>query len=215
MVLNYKGIDYKTEWTEFPDVKPKMQSFGLAPNDPNSPGYFTDYSIPTIKYADGTRQMDSWPIAHELEKRYPTPSLRLDDPIVVRVRDHMLLFLRPLMPFWLPNVPLLLNKRSADFFYESRERAFGMSVQEYERISANEACWEKVVGPAKEVGNWLRNNEGPFFLGETVSYADFIFVASLQFFKRVDENVYKRFLALDPAFPKVYDACKQWLEKED
>jgi hypothetical protein len=26
LILNYKGIDYKTEWVEFPDVEPKMKS---------------------------------------------------------------------------------------------------------------------------------------------------------------------------------------------
>lgn len=26
LILNFKGIDYKTEWVEFPDVEPKMKS---------------------------------------------------------------------------------------------------------------------------------------------------------------------------------------------
>lgn len=26
LILNYKGIDYKTEWVEFPDIEPKMKS---------------------------------------------------------------------------------------------------------------------------------------------------------------------------------------------
>lgn len=37
----------------------------------------------------------------------------------------------------------------------------------------------------------------------------------LHFFKRVDEDVFKRYMALDDAFPKVYSACEQWLEKLD
>jgi hypothetical protein len=26
LILNFKGIDYKTEWVEFPDIEPKMKS---------------------------------------------------------------------------------------------------------------------------------------------------------------------------------------------
>lgn len=48
-----------------------------------------------------------------------------------------------------------------------------------------------------------------------VSYADFIFVSMLHFLKRVDEHVFKRYMELDEAFPKVYSACEQWLEKQD
>jgi hypothetical protein len=46
-------------------------------------------------------------------------------------------------------------------------------------------------------------------------YADFIFVSLIEMIKRLDENFLGRFLALDPAFPKVYEASKQWLERDD
>jgi hypothetical protein len=39
MVLNFKGIDYKTEWVEYPDLMPTLKGIGLDPNDPNSTGY--------------------------------------------------------------------------------------------------------------------------------------------------------------------------------
>lgn len=48
-----------------------------------------------------------------------------------------------------------------------------------------------------------------------VSYADLIFVSMLEFFKRVDEDVFKRYMTLDEAFPKVYSACEPWLAKQD
>jgi len=49
----------------------------------------------------------------------------------------------------------------------------------------------------------------------TVSYADFILVSMLHFVKRANEDVYKKLMALDDALPKIYEASKQWLEKED
>jgi hypothetical protein len=32
--------------------------------------------------------------------------------------------------------------------------------------------------------------------------------------KRLDKEKFERFVALDSAFPKVYEASKQWLEKD-
>lgn len=111
---------------------------------------------------------DSWPIAHELEKRYPSPSLHLDDPIVAKVRDHIVNIMKPLTGFFIPKVPVvLLNKPSADYFYETRKEKFGMPLSEVEKSMATQENWEKARVPAKEAGDWLREKGGPFFLGET------------------------------------------------
>jgi hypothetical protein len=112
MVLNYKKVDHKTEWVEYPDLAPKFKALGIPPNPKDAPGYFADYTSPTIKYDDGTYQMDSWPIAHELERRYPSPSLHLDDPVVLQIRDQINQVVMPIMPLVMPKVALLLNKRS-------------------------------------------------------------------------------------------------------
>lgn len=168
MVLNYKKIDYVTEWIEYPDVKPKLSGFGIPPTPEDAPGRFTDYSIPAIKYVDGSYQMDSWPIAHSLEKQYPTPSLHLDDPIVVKIRDHVAAMLGPLVPLVIPKVPrAVLTKPSAEYFYKTREESFGKPLEQVEKDANVEECWEAAKAPAKETGDLLRKNGGPFFLGET------------------------------------------------
>ena len=168
MILNYKKVDYVTEWVEYPDVAPKLKALGIPPNPEDAPGRFSDYSIPAIKYADGSYQMDSWPIAHSLEKQYPNPSLHLDDPIVLKIRDHIGLMMRPIVPLVIPKVPrVLLNKPSADYFYETREKSFGKHLDQVEKDADVEQCWEAAKAPAKETGDLLRKNGGPFFLGET------------------------------------------------
>jgi hypothetical protein len=48
-----------------------------------------------------------------------------------------------------------------------------------------------------------------------VSYADFNFVAFLHFLKRVDVEVFERFIAFDQGFATIYDASKEWLKKDD
>lgn len=166
MILNFKGIDYKTGWIEYPDIKATLQSFGIAPNDPNGPGFFGEYTSPAIKYANGQYEMDSWPIAHKLEQLYPSPSLHLDNPIVVQIRDHVAKLVGPLRPHIIPKVPLILNERSQVYFYETREKAFGKPLPEVAK-DASESGWESAKVAAKEAGDLLRQHSGPFFLGET------------------------------------------------
>jgi hypothetical protein len=168
MVLNYKKIDYTTDWVEYPDLAPKFKALGIPPNPKDAPGYFTDYSSPAIKHANGAYQMDSWPIAHELEKQHPTPSLHLDDPIVVQVRDHIPEMMGPLRALLIPQVPVvLLNKPSADYFYDTREKMFGKKLEQVEKDANVDECWEQAKAPAKEAGDLLRKNGGPYFLGQT------------------------------------------------
>ncbi|KAH7414085.1 hypothetical protein DE146DRAFT_16744 [Phaeosphaeria sp. MPI-PUGE-AT-0046c] len=216
MVLNYKKIDYKTEWIEYPDVEQTFKAYGIPPNDPDSIGYHFAYSCPTIRFPSGTYMQDSWPLAHELEKLYPSPSLHLSDPIVPLVRDQIAEIMKPLVGFFIPRVPVeLLSERSAAYFYETRKKRFGMDLAEVGRTMATADKWEEGRAPCKKVGEWLREKEGPFFLGETVSYADFIFVGMLHMIKRIDEGLFKKFCEFDPAFEKLYEACGEWLQKDN
>jgi hypothetical protein len=50
---------------------------------------------------------------------------------------------------------------------------------------------------------------------KAVSYADFILVSMMHFIKRVSEDHFKKLMSLDDAFPKLFEASKQWLERED
>jgi hypothetical protein len=50
----------------------------------------------------------------------------------------------------------------------------------------------------------------------TVSYADIVFVTFLRFLEHAEKKeLFERFLALDPAFGKVYEASKEWLKRAD
>ncbi|KAJ4380658.1 hypothetical protein N0V86_004019 [Didymella sp. IMI 355093] len=217
LILNFKGIDYKTEWVEFPDVEPKMKSLGLAPNPKDAPGYFADYSIPAIKYEDGSCQMDSWLIAHELEKRYPSPSLHLDDPVNIKIRDQISHILGPIFLQFLLTIPALLPERSQEYFYRTREAELGKPLSEVhkEALANAEEGWKKAEESLKEVADLLKKHEGPYFLGKTVSYADFIFVSALYFVKCISEEAYQRMLSLDPSISKVYEASEQWFTKDN
>ena len=48
----------------------------------------------------------------------------------------------------------------------------------------------------------------------SVSYADFVIVGMLHFFKVIDESIYDRVIKTEPECGKLYDACKPWLERD-
>ena len=211
LVLNYKGIDYETRWVEYPDLAPTMKSFALAPNSEGLP-----YTIPAVQLPDGTFYMDSRTIATELEHRYPSPSLRLDSPILKTVEALIPRLTTPLISVFMPKVPAgLLNPPSAEYFERTRVKRFGKTLSEMGRDSDEEKAWAQVEPPLKEMGDILKAEGGPFALGKTVSYTDFVIVSLLHYAKRVDEAVYERAVAIEPSLRIVYDASKQWLERDD
>jgi hypothetical protein len=110
--------------------------------------------------------MESWTIAHELEKRYPSPALELDDPIVVQMRDHVFKIIAPLYSHAAPKVVAVLNKPSAEYYYKANKEMIDTTLQEEEKGTTSD-YWEAARGPAKEAGDVVRKNGGPFFLGET------------------------------------------------
>jgi hypothetical protein len=130
------------------------------------PGYSKDYTSPAVKYPDGSYQMESWIIAHELEKRYPSPALELDDPIVVQMRDHIFKVIAPLYSHAAPKVVAVLNKPSAEYYYKINKEMVDATLQEEEKGTTSD-YWEAARGPAKEAGDVIRKSGGPFFLGET------------------------------------------------
>ncbi len=69
--LNFKGIPYKTEWLEYPDIKATLSAKESPPLD-GSDGF--PYTIPAVGLPDGRFVMNSRPIADELEKLKPEPS---------------------------------------------------------------------------------------------------------------------------------------------
>lgn len=46
-----------------------------------------------------------------------------------------------------------------------------------------------------------------------VSYADFILVSGMHAFKRA--GIFERWVEIEPACGRLYDASKQWLERDD
>ncbi|KAL9020062.1 MAG: hypothetical protein Q9185_002676 [Variospora sp. 1 TL-2023] len=218
LILNYKSIPYTTEWLEFADIAPHHKALSIPPNPeiPDLPKDFPSaYTIPTIHFLkDGTYMQDSGALARELEKRYPSPSLHLDTPQQAAIEALWSKMLPILLPAITPQIVAdLLTERSAAYFVETRERAFKIKMSDWEKIEADTA-WAEAAPALTGFGDVLREKGGPFVLGAEPSYADFIVVAVMQFMRAAGEGIFERFVGTDEALGRLYEASKQWLEKD-
>ena len=162
LLLNLKGIPYKTEWIEYPDLAPTLKSFGIPPNPEG-----TAYTSPTIRIGD-KYIMDSLKIATELEKQYPSPPLHVDSPLVSKVQNIVLGGIGSLRGVIMPRIPdKLLNQPSFDYWVASREAKYGMSLPQYAKEKGGDDAWEKAMPALKELGTILKAEGGPFVLGKT------------------------------------------------
>lgn len=163
--------------------------------------------------------MDSRPIATELDRLHPSPSLHLDSPVLPKVEALIPKAIRnPLLGLIMPRVPRnLLNESSAAYFETTRAERFGCSLSELEAKTSEEEAWKEAAPALREMAEPLEEGGGrggPFYLGPTVSYTDFVVVGALQFVKKVDERLFERIVGMEPALGKLYDACGRWLERD-
>lgn len=93
-----------------------------------------------------------------------------------------------------------------------------MSFADASRPEVIEKAWEGAEKGIKELSELLKlHSSGPYFLGEEVSYADFVVVAWLQFLQRIDKGgLFERFVTYDrEGFLGLFEACAQWLDRDD
>ncbi|KAL8811263.1 MAG: hypothetical protein Q9223_007566 [Gallowayella weberi] len=217
LVLHYKSLPYKTHWLEYPNVAPYLKSLSIPPNAEG-----TLYTIPAIHLPSSKSHprdehiMDSKAIAIALEKLYPNPPLYLDAPELAKVEELWPQVMKTMRGVFMPQTPrALLNDSSKVYFEETRKERFGMPLGDLEKEVGGEKAWEEVRPILETIGAVLKKKDGPFVLGETVSYADFVLVSAMQYLKRLGEGLYERFVQIEPAFGRLYEASKQWLERDD
>lgn len=182
--------------------------------------------------------MQSRAIAEELEKQFPnTPSLHLDAPVLKEVEDTLANLFDGLRPVIIPRAPRLLNPPSEEYFQRTRAIRYGMSLAEYEQSEkGGENAWKAAEPGFRKFADLLKqDSSGPFFLGNTralpnicplagllrisltgleASYADLLFLSTLQFVKETGQDVFDRALSHDGAFAALYKAGQPWLERD-
>ncbi|KAG9247709.1 hypothetical protein BJ878DRAFT_491420 [Calycina marina] len=209
LVLNYKKVDYKTEWVEYPDIASRLQDH-VVPNHPGT----TAYTLPALQ-GDRFHIMGSAAIASFLEGKFPEPSLHLS-PHIQEVETAVARIMQPTRGAWLLLVSNnLLNPKSKEYFDSTRGDSLGKTLEALHAEDGGEEAWIESLPKFKALGELLGKEGGPFVMGSTISYADFIILGWLQFFKTIDEALLKKVVDIEPALGKIYDAGNPWLERVD
>lgn len=173
-VLNYKKLPYKTVYLEFPDIEPEFKKLGIPPT--GAPGH-PPYTCPSIiDHSNNTPMTDSYAIAEYLDRTYPdTPKVFPPGTEALQAAFYAQIMpvIFPIIRFLLPNVPSTLNPASVEHFVSARRKVLGDMMIEpkgEERVKA----WEQVQAAFDTLYGWLSKSSGPYFMGNTVTFTDFV-----------------------------------------
>ena len=186
-VFNFKGIPYRTEWVEVPDIEPLSKKLGIKPTGQKKDGS-PYYTLPAIYDPEtGAALADSFAIAEYLENTYPkTPSVfpygsvafqKLFEPILVGN-------ICAAWPFVIPAVAAKLNPRSEEYL-RLREISYGGERVVVPSGDARTEEWGKFkkgmdIAYASLV---MTDKKGPYMMGDTISWSDFVLFGFLSFFR--------------------------------
>ena len=136
--------------------------------------------------------MDSLQIAETINTLHPSPPLKITSPqLTWFLENYATRIMTPFRGIYLPLVPRrLLADESVAYWYESKAKLVGKSVDEIEREEGGERAYERLAPVLREITAMLREDpSGPFFGGNEVGYVDFFWAGFLLFARRIGEDV--------------------------
>ncbi|KAF9240703.1 hypothetical protein BU15DRAFT_61367 [Melanogaster broomeanus] len=191
--LNIKGVPYKTEWVEYPDIEALAKKIG-APSTGAKPDGTPLYTLPIINDPNtGKVIADSFLIAEYLDATYPNGNTLFPPgtkPLFASLESGVVGALGGILMLQLALSCYGLNPASEKYFRETREAAFGMKIEEFSPESKREADLAKAKGDLAAVDGWLAKSDGKYVMGNTISYADGILAGWLIWIK-VTNGIWK------------------------
>jgi glutathione S-transferase len=162
--------------------------------------------------------MDSAAIATELESLYPVPSIHLETGLHEEIGPILGQIAGPLVPVFMPRLARdKLVESSVPWFQEARKQRFGVSLDELEQAKGSEQAWVAAQPGFEGLRSFLtihKQDEGPFVLGSQVSYVDYMLVSMVEAFRRIEDDLYEKFVSHDERLRDVHQACRKWLEDD-
>ncbi|KAK2464960.1 hypothetical protein APHAL10511_003036 [Amanita phalloides] len=176
--LNYKGLPFRTERLQYVDIEKTCKEKGIPPSNPDGE---IKYTLPSIfDTSTGTGVSESHRIAAYLDETYP------DTPKVIpagteALQTAWIAAIRPnLSAMWQFSLPGTLNildhPESNDYFYRTRSVIFGKDL--HEMRPQGEVAWDAAMKDLEKgfnvIDQWILKSGGPYVMGKTVSFADFV-----------------------------------------
>ncbi|KAL5532181.1 hypothetical protein ACEPAF_5745 [Sanghuangporus sanghuang] len=187
--LKYKGVPYKTEWVEYPDIEPTLKKLSGAPTSKKDDGR-DHYTLPAIHdSATGRVITDSTKIAEYLDATYPDKPLLFPPGSRASVATLEYVFMQTiakLSPILLPESNYRLNESSEAYFRSTREQSFGKKLEELAPTGlARDAIWKEVKEGLDRLAEFYDKNgeDKLFYLADTFSFADAVVIGFLLWIK--------------------------------
>jgi glutathione S-transferase len=186
--LNIKGLAFKTEWIEYPDIQAFYKQHNI-PHVDTKPDGSPHYTLPLIHDAStGKFIADSFGITAYLDEQYPhAPTLlpkgthALQSAFQFAVGSVLATLGRIIMPA----THTILNEASQGYFHRTK----GIDKLRIPEDKLDEH-WKKFEAEMGIIDDWLkRNGEGQKFItGDSITYADIHLTARLLWIKKVLEG---------------------------
>jgi glutathione S-transferase len=176
-VLNYKKLSYKTVYLTFPEIPKEFKKKGIPCSGESAKGPL--YTCPSIfDHSNNTPVTESFNIALYLDKTYPDTPKALPpgtEALQSAFHDRFFEVIGAILPFLLPKIPFVLHPDSSEPFSQDRERDFGKPLADIEPKGEERVkAWKEVKAAFDTLHGWLNKTPGPYFMGETVTFADFV-----------------------------------------
>lgn len=164
--------------------------------------------------------MESRAIANKLESLYPSPPLHLDSPVLAKLESIMPDLMPTLSGIYIPLVPKrIIDSASHPHWYKTREAKFGMPLDKLAETKGGDVAYNGARPYLEQVTALLRQDtSGPYFLGNEVSYADFVWGGFLDFFGRIGPEELSGVLEATgdrDVHARLQDALKEWRRRDD
>lgn len=116
----------------------------------------------------------------------------------------------------IPSVPNILDERGREYFIKTRREWSKVSDLNDLRPKSqveSEQHWGELEEEIMPLIELLQVNGGPFVGGKVPSYADFVTMAFLAWWLRVDRQAYEQLVTLGGgALKRLWDGCLPWLQ---
>jgi glutathione S-transferase len=162
--------------------------------------------------------MDSRMIASRLDHQYPNRPLNVDtDPNLQEITDIVSKISQAASPDFIYKIATnILGDQSLKYWHETRGAWFG--GRQLAQVAAQQGgihAYQEAQPLVARVTELLQQDPtGPFLQGRNVSYADFVWISLLWFFKNLDPLSFDTLIEVDKSVHlKLIEACRPWLER--
>ncbi|KAG9010363.1 hypothetical protein FRB95_000244 [Tulasnella sp. JGI-2019a] len=221
LVLNYKGLPYRTEWISYPDVEPIFKKLGIPPSmkkNYNDQDHYTCPSIIDYTVTPEAKVTESLAIAQYLDDKYSSEEKYGPRLFPEGTKDAQLTFYAKfvdgigynVVALCLGSVPAIIeDPRGAEYFEASREKMKGRPLSQFFAAGSSERkeAWDALREGLNELAMAYDKNEegrGEYLFGKNITFADMVVVAAF---------LWARITPVDRDGPEskyVWDTVKTW-----